>query len=120
MRTAEVVPKSKDPKILIGQALLRGGSGSKRFLEGAEEPLDTSVLPRSTSLGPLVSDSEPPEPEAEDRRRQHGFVVGTKAAGNAESLDDLQDFSQNRNGRLRPDPAQSDASSGCRGPRCRE
>ena len=107
-----VVPNPEEPKILIGKAFLRGGSGSKRFLEGAEEPLDTSVLPRSTSLGPLVSDAEPPEPEAEDSRRQHRLVVGTKAAGNAKSLDEVQDFSQNRDRCLRPDPAQSDACSG--------
>lgn len=44
-----VVPEPKDPKILIGRALFRGRSGSKRFLEGAEEPYLLAV-PHSDNL----------------------------------------------------------------------
>ena len=81
-------------------------------LEGSEEPLDPPVLPGAVLLCPLVSDSHPPQPEAEQPRCEDGFVVGSQGPRLPEMLDGLDQPSQQGEGCLGFDGVQSDDPPG--------
>lgn len=64
--------------------------------EGAEEALDTPVLPGTGRVGALMLDAEPEETETKQAAGEHPLVIGAQATGPAIVFDQIQQASQQR------------------------
>ncbi len=107
-----VVPETKEIQILLGRHAWLQGPQADELLEGLEESFDPPILPGREGRGELMPDAEQAQPEPEERRSEHGFVVGADASGLAEELDRVQDGAEYRAGGLGPQIAQRQAGTG--------
>ena len=84
-----VVPESEDIEISLAHRSVRLAK-AKRLLERGEEPLDATVLPRGVRRRPLMADAEACHHEAKEPAAKRRLIVGAQALGWAESLDDVE------------------------------
>lgn len=93
-----VVPSSKAAEVFRVNGTIRPQSQSR--LQRSEKPLDPTVLPRSLRQSSLMLGAEHRENEGEERRPDHRSVLGSESSGAAESLDEVDDRFQDREGGL--------------------